>query len=72
MIDVDKVLLDIRYDLESSIETRLKAHMKQQPHRITCTGCGNGLDADTEVDDDGDLILEVTPCPECTNKGESE
>ena len=51
----------------SSIKHALRNHMQEQPYKITCSGCGEALAYDIEIDSTFDLILKVSPC-KCQGK----
>ena len=54
-----------------SIEKAVKEHLKDQPYEVKCNSCGASVEHETEVDRDGDLIVEVGIC-ECVKVGRAE
>ena len=56
-------------EIESEIDTMIQDHMKKQPYSIECKECGSELTvARKDVDSDGDLKLEISPCEKCCKK----
>ena len=46
-------------------EEIIELHMKNQPYSIVCADCGKRINCKSTVDNDLDLLLDVSPCNHC-------
>lgn len=49
--------------MASEIEDACTKIIKDQPYNVKCGECGKDLEATTEIDSDGDMIVIVDQCP---------
>lgn len=59
-------------DIYETVKEAISDHLIDQPYDIKCAECGEALSVDKNIDNDGDLYLEVTPCESCLQAAREE
>ena len=65
-------LQDILDAVSQELINEMENYLDDQPHAINCSVCNSALEFTSELDPDGDLMVNVEPCENCLREAREQ